>query len=242
MTGTDLYGGLATSSDARHALELAARIVVLQPLGVEALPEEVRAKAVAIVQSARAPRSPAPVEDLFEVCVIGHLRAVKNPWLAADAARLLPPSSRIRILQMGAALDPELASRARAEMATNQRYRWLGELPRIEALTTLGRCRLLLVTSFLEGGANVVSEALAAEVPILSTRIAGSIGLLGSDYPGYFPVGDASALALLLDRSERDPSFHSHLRAWCSRLVPLVAPLRERQSWHDLISQLTAST
>jgi glycosyltransferase involved in cell wall biosynthesis len=78
------------------------------------------------------------------------------------------------------------------------RYGWRGAVPRTEALAVLARSRLLALTSLQEGGANVVSEALAAGVPIVSSAIPGSIGLLGADYPGYFPVGDTEALATVL--------------------------------------------
>ena len=194
LTGTDLYGSIHTHAEARRALDQANRLIVLQPLGVAELPERMRARARVIYQSVPAPRrSAAPRRDHFEVCVLAHLRPVKDPFRTALAARLLPPTSRLRVLHLGAALDEEMAEQARAEVAVNPRYRWLGEVARGQALRLLGRCRLLVLTSELEGGANVVSEALAASVPVLSSHIAGSVGLLGADYPGYFPVGDTAA-------------------------------------------------
>ena len=239
LTGTDLYGSIHTHADARRALDLATRLVVLQPLGVAELPAEVRDKARVIYQSVPAPRvRPAPRPDAFEVCVLGHLRPVKDPFRTALAARLLPPDSRVRVLHVGAALSEDMAERARAEAAVNPRYRWLGELPRWQALRVLARCRVLALTSELEGGANAVSEALAASVPVLSSRIAGSVGLLGEDYPGFFPVGDAAALARLLGRAETDPAFYRTLHDWCARLRPLVDPERERQSWEELLREL----
>src|SRR5215467_3999768 len=42
LTGTDLYGDLENSAEAKCSLELASRIVVLQALGVEAVPESAR--------------------------------------------------------------------------------------------------------------------------------------------------------------------------------------------------------
>jgi len=132
-----------------------------------------------------------------------------------------------------------MAERARAEERRNPRYRWLGERPRGKALRVLARCRLLLVTSRLEGGANVVSEALACSVPILSTRIPGSIGILGSDYPGYFPVGDAGALARLMERAESDPAFYRDLKRRCERLRGLVAPAPERVRWRRLLGEIS---
>src|SRR5262249_44099359 len=141
-------------------------------------------------------------EDVFEVCVIGHLRPVKDPLRTALAARLLPTVSRIEVLHLGGALSAGLAEEAHAEAARNRRYHWLGEVRRSEALGVLSRCRLLSLTSVSEGGANAISEAVVAGVPVISSHIAGSIGLLGEDYPGYFPVGDTQALADLLWRAE----------------------------------------
>jgi putative glycosyltransferase (TIGR04348 family) len=239
LTGTDLYGSLHTHAEARRAVDLADRLIVLQPLGVAELPEAARGRARVIYQSVPAPRRRAtPRRDGFEVCVLGHLRPVKDPFRTALAARQLPPASRLRVLHVGAALSPEMAEQARAEEADNPRYRWLGELPRWRALRVLGRSRLLVLTSVSEGGANAISEALAASVPVLSSRIAGSIGLLGADYPGYFPVGDTEALARLLERAESDAGSYRALEESCARLRPLVDPARERQSWVDLLGEL----
>ena len=68
------------------------------------------------------------------------------------------------------------------------------------------------MTSELEGGANVISEALALGVPVVSSRIAGSVGLLGADYPGYFPFGDTQAWPICLHRAETEADFYDTLR------------------------------
>lgn len=170
--------------------------------------------------------------------MLGHLREVKDPFRTAEAARLLPPASRIQVTQVGGALSDEMEVRAREEAASNPRYRWLGEYPRWKAIRILARSRLLILTSLMEGGANVVSEALACSIPVLSSRISGSIGLLGQDYPGYFPVGDTRALADLLTRAETNAGFYSDLKARCNRLAPIVAPATERNSWKALLDEL----
>jgi putative glycosyltransferase (TIGR04348 family) len=239
LTGTDLYGEIHTSAVARRSLELATRLVLLQPEGVAELPEHLRPKARVIFQSVEPPRRRRPPRrDLFEVCVLGHLRAVKDPLRTARAARLLPPSSRVRVLHLGAALSEDMAARARAEEARNPHYRWLGERSHGRALYVLSGCRLLALTSRLEGGANAVSEALAVGVPVVSSHIAGSVGLLGADYPGYFPYGDTRALADLLRRAETDARFYGDLRARCRRLRRLTDPARERRSWHELLAEV----
>jgi putative glycosyltransferase (TIGR04348 family) len=253
LTGTDLYEEIQTDPLARQALELASRLVVLQPLGVEELPPRLRAQARVIYQSCETPPRPNRASRVqtgnsrpsvidprssFDVCVLGHLRPVKDPFRTALAARLLPTSSRIQVLHAGAALSPEMDKQARAEEAINPRYRWLGDLPRRKALRLLARSRLFVLTSLMEGGANTISEASAVGVPVLASRIPGSVGLLGADYPGYFPVGDTAALAALLTRAETDTKFYKKLEAWCRRLRPLFRPARERESWRRLLREL----
>jgi dimethylhistidine N-methyltransferase len=241
LTGTDLYADLQGSAEAQRSLALASRLVVLQPLGIDELPASHRAKARAILQSAGRPRPAlAPPDGEFPVCVLGHLRAVKDPFRAAEASRLLPAGSRVQVLHLGKALDPGTEERARAEAAENPRYRWLGGRPRREALRLLAGCRLLVLSSLLEGGANVLSEALACGVPVLSSRIPGSVGILGPHYPGYFPVGDTAALAALLARAESDPPFLEDLRRRCEAVRPMLAPEVERECWARLLEEMSA--
>jgi putative glycosyltransferase (TIGR04348 family) len=239
LTGTDLYGDIHTRPNAVESLRLATRLVLLQPLGKAVLPAAVQDKARVIYQSVRLPPVNDPIRvDAFEVCIMGHLRPVKDPLRTALAARLLPAASRIQVLHVGGALSKELAEAARAEEGRNWRYHWLGELPQGEALCVLSRCRLLSLTSESEGGANVISEAVAMGVPVIASHVAGSIGLLGHDYPGFFPFGDTQALADLLRRAETDVDFYNDLRDRCDRLRPLFEPARERQSWKELLREL----
>jgi putative glycosyltransferase (TIGR04348 family) len=242
LTGTDVYDDIDHSAEARRALEFASRIVVLQPLAIRRLPLALQGKARVIYQScAFSLRRPKPRAGAFEVCVLGHLRPVKDPLRAALAARRLPASSRVRILQLGASLSPELEETLRKELETNPRLRWLGEVPRSRAFQILARCRLLVLSSLLEGGANVISEAIVAGTPVLASRIDGSIGLLGDDYPGYFPMRDTEALARLLQRAETDPVFYRQLTAACRRLRPRFRPTRERAAWRSLLGELKRS-
>jgi putative glycosyltransferase (TIGR04348 family) len=238
LAGTDLYQDLPGSPEARLSLELATRVTVLQPLGVLRLPAAARPKARAIFQSARpAPAAPAPA-GVVRACVLAHIRAVKDAFLAAEAARRLPHASRVEVLHLGAALDEGAAARARSEMARSPRYRWVGARPRREALATVAGSALLVVTSRSEGGSNALSEAVASGVAVLSTRNEGSVGLLGPDHPGLFPVGDAAALAALLERAETEPAFLGELRAAGEPLRPLVDPAREREAWRALLAEL----
>ena len=166
---------------------------------------------------------------------MGHLRPVKDPLRTALAARLLPAASRIQVLHLGGALSEEMATEARSEAARNRRYHWLGELSRSEALGVLSRCRLLSLTSELEGGANVIVEAVTSGVPVIASRICGNVGMLGRDYDGYFAVGDVGELSALLARVSTDESFLEHLRQQCAQRAPLFAPAREAAEVNALI-------
>jgi len=152
LTGTDLYRDLPRSERAQQSLELATRLVILQPKAFEELPEHLHVKTRVIYQSVKPfpaisnLQSPisnfqSPISNL-QVCVIGHLRPVKDPFRAAMAARLLPDSSRIQIIHVGGAIDEKMAERARREMEINPRYRWIGEQPHWRARQILMRSQL----------------------------------------------------------------------------------------------------
>jgi putative glycosyltransferase (TIGR04348 family) len=258
LTGTDLYRDIRTNRRARESLEIATRIVVLQPRAIKELQPSFRKKTRVIYQSVegrpvqtdrsgksaktKASKSKGRSGGPFEVCVIGHLRAVKDPFRPAMAARLLLDSSRILVLQVGGAMTAGMAARARKEMKANKRYQWLGEQPRARARRILERSCLCVLSSRIEGGANVLSEAIVASVPILASRIDGNVGILGADYPGYFAVGDTRQLARLLTRAETSPGYLAELKAWGKGLARLADPAREEQAWFDLISELRKET
>jgi putative glycosyltransferase (TIGR04348 family) len=248
LTGTDLYRDLPDDLQAQRSLELANRIIALQPKASEALRPELRAKVRVIYQSVSGKslevngpgkrKAIRGAPQTFDVCVIGHLRPVKDPFRTALAARILPSASRIRVVHIGKALTKEMEGDARAEMSVNPRYRWLGEQPKWRAHRLLARSDLCVLSSLMEGGANVLSEAVVAKVPVLASKIAGTVGILGEDYPGYFAVGNTQELAQLLLRTETDFPFLGELLQWGERLVPEFAPAREQAAWAELLSEL----
>jgi putative glycosyltransferase (TIGR04348 family) len=240
LSGTDIYEYIDRDpGPTLHSLACADRLVALQELARRRVPARFRRKVRVIYQSAP-PLSPSGSRTTrgFDVAVIGHLRHVKDPFRAAKAARLLPAASRIRIVHLGAAETPRWAAMAKAEMKHNPRYLWRGDRPRAEARRLLGRAQAMVLSSLSEGGANVISEAVAAGLPVLASRIDGSVGLLGRDYPGYFPVGDTAALARLLRRLETNPDFVARLRRAIARRAPLFRPAREKAAWQALLREI----
>jgi putative glycosyltransferase (TIGR04348 family) len=247
LTGTDLYRDLNTDHQAQESLELATRIVVLQPKALDGIKANLHPKVRVIYQSvngksiraagARKRKNTSQRARAFQICIIGHLRTIKDPFRAAQAARLLPPSSHIRITHLGAAMTQDMEEEAQAEMRENPRYHWIGEQPQWRAHRILAASDLCILSSLMEGGANVLSEALVAQVPVLASRIAGTIGILGEGYPGYFEVGDTRQLTQLMIRAESEIQFRKQLLHWSKRLRPEFLPAREREAWHDLMSE-----
>lgn len=240
LTGTDLYRDLPADENARESLELATHLVVLQEAALDELEDRHRRKTRVIYQSAESREPLPPDERFFDVCVVGNLREVKDPFRAAFAARLLPAESSVRVLHAGRARDEEFERQALAHTETIQRYHWLGELPHEEAASLIARSRLLVQSSFMEGGANAVCEALAAGTPVIASEIPGNTGMLGEDYPGYYPIGDTEALAALLEKAERDEDFYRSLREACEARRRLFLPEREHASLEKLVSEVTA--
>jgi putative glycosyltransferase (TIGR04348 family) len=238
LTGTDLYADLAHSAEAREAVRAATALVVLQDKAYDVLPPELHPRVHVVHQSVVVPARQAPRGEHLEVLLLAHLRAVKDPFLVVEALRLLPKGSPVRVTHLGAPLDEGTAQRAAAAAAADPRYRWRGDVPREQALQTLADSDLVVLTSRLEGGANALSEALAAGVPVVSTRIDGSVGLLGSDYAGYVEVGDAAGLARMLDRVATDDDFRAELAQTVRQRRHLVMPDRERQAWARLLAEV----
>ena len=235
LTGTDLYRDIRSGGYAQESLELATRLILLQEAGLVELDPRHREKARVVYQSAEPIQREPPSKTSFDVCVIGHLRAEKDPFRAALASRLLPPASRIHITHAGGAREKELAAEAEIHMKDNPRYDWLGEVSQERVRDLLSRARLLVQSSYIEGGANTISEALAAGVPIIASDIPGNVGMLGEDYPGYYPTGDEHALARLLERAETDTAFYGLLEAKCQARRYLALPEHERESLRHLI-------
>jgi putative glycosyltransferase (TIGR04348 family) len=158
LTGTDLYRDMQHSRKAQRALEIATRLIALQPLASEELAPHLQDKVRVIYQSVEKTRGARTRSDnVFQVCVIGHLRKIKDPFRAALAVRKLPDTSRIKIVHAGASMDENMARRARAEEQSNPRYRWRGEMPRAKVRRLIASSHVLVLSSQMEGCANVIS-------------------------------------------------------------------------------------
>ncbi len=239
LTGTDAYRFIHSHPETTlRSIALAHRLVGLHDLIGETVPPEHRDKVRIIYQSALPIPDREPLQRSFRICVAGHLREEKDPLRPAMAVRDVPPESRLRVDHYGKAHSAEWAAAAEAEMARNLRYHWHGEIPYEGIRRVYAKSHVLALPSRMEGGANVVSEAVVAGLPVIASRIPGSIGLLGEDYPGFYPVEDADALRDLLLKAESDPRFYGSLSEACQARRHLFTPEREREAWKNLLAEL----
>ncbi len=237
LTGTDLYRDIRHDAGAQISLKLAQRLVVLQGEGLKELPRQFRAKTRVVYQSAQGKSQAIPPKKTFRVCVLGHLREEKDPFRSALALKLIAPEETIELVHLGKALSPALAAQAQTLMAHDPRYRWLGGLPHWRALRWLGRSHLMVISSRMEGGANAIAEAVCAGVPVLASAIPGNIGMLGSGYPGYYPLGDEKALARLLTKAVRHQAYYQSLKRGIAARRHLFRPQSEQASLTRLLRE-----
>jgi putative glycosyltransferase (TIGR04348 family) len=239
LTGTDLYKDILSNEAAQLSLQLATQLIVLQSAGLQVLEKSLQRKTKVIYQSAPSlkpvQQNPGKQPRNFVVTMIGHLRDEKDPATFMRAARSVE-SARVRLIHIGGSLDPALAAQAEETQQLSPRYHWLGNVAHAATRQRLKRSQLMVITSKMEGGANVIIEAVTSGVPVLASDISGNRGMLGENYAGYFPLGDSIKLAQLIDRAASDTQFYRRLKTQCAARAPLFAPERERTALLRLVA------
>lgn len=237
LAGTDVYPRFAPDAETDAALRRADALITLQPRASAELPPSLQSKVRTIVQSATAIERPRPT-GVFRIAVLAHLRPVKDPLLPVAALAHVRSDLPIALHLAGRAMTPAIEALLRSALAKEPRATWHGALPRRAARDLLASSHLCVVPSSSEGGANVVSEAIASGTPLVVTAIPGNLGLLGDDWPATFPVGDSRQLGARIERAATDAAFHQSLVHATRALQPMVEPRREYDAWRRLLHDL----
>ena len=241
LTGTDLYRDIQTDPSAQRALQLAGQLVVLQERAPDALPVALRHKASVIFQSAPRRATLHKTGRHVRALMVGHLRDEKDPMTYLRAAARLSQRHDIELDHIGAALDPALGQAAQLAASRCPQYRWLGGLTHAQTRSRIQRAHVLVHPSKMEGGAQVILEAVQSGTPVLASHIDGNVGMLGPHYAGYFALGDDAALAELLQRCRDDADFLPLLRQQCAARAALFEPRREQALLRALVAKLAAA-
>ncbi len=242
LTGTDLYRDVpANDRDALASLADADRLIVLQEDARRMVPPRWRDKSDVVFQSAPAmPAWPRKGRARLACVFVAHLRPEKDPATVLAAWRSLPREVPAALAIVGEALDEVLGDAVRAAAGRDERIQWLGGRSHRWTRQAIRRAHVLVCASRLEGGANVVVEAVTAGTAVVASRISGNVGMLGADYGGYFEPGDAAGLGAVLRRCREDAMFLGALEAQCAARAYLFSPAAERQVLGDVIARASA--
>jgi putative glycosyltransferase (TIGR04348 family) len=243
LTGTDLYRDIERDGQAQQSVDHAKVLVVLQSRGPQALPAPLRKKARVIFQSSTSRQPLRKSQARLRLLAVGHLRDEKSPQTLFQAVRLLADRHDIVIEHVGSALDLELGRVAQQLSEQLPGYQWLGNLPHEAVRRRIQRAHLLIHPSQMEGGAHVIMEAVTSGTAVLASAVDGNIGMLGDDYQGYFPWGDAQALVdRVIQCRESQPDqingFLHALQRQCLQRAPLFAPAAEQAALIQLLDSL----
>lgn len=240
LTGTDLYRDLAESAEAQHSITIADALIVLQEDAIQHIPSALRRKTHVVYQSAKPLKPATKPRNKLNCVVVGHLRSEKSPETIFRLVESLPDGLPVHLLHIGAGHDDILASKAGRLSATSKNYHWAGAMSHGLTRAAIKRAHLLIHPSIMEGGANVIVEAITAGTPVLASFMSGNIGMLGREYPGYFSVGDDNALLVLLQRCLSEKSLLARLNTACAARAKLFLPETERQSLCQIMDTLLA--
>jgi glycosyltransferase involved in cell wall biosynthesis len=141
------------------------------------------------------------------VCFVGRLDAVKGVPLLLEAFaanRPRHPGARLTIAGDGparAALEAQAQS-----LGLTGAVRFTGYLDEDGVAALLEASDMLVLPSFAEGLPVVLMEALASQIPVIATQVAGVSELVQDGISGFIvPPGDVETLALRLDQLLSDP-------------------------------------
>ncbi len=241
LTGTDLYRDIKTDADAQYALQVAGQLVVLQERGIDALPIGLHPKAHVIFQSTPRRVTLVKPKHHLRTLMVGHLRDEKDPLTYLRAATRLGERPDLLLDHIGESLEPHWLQAVAHTARCCPSYRWLGGLPHADTRRHIQRAHVLVHPSKMEGGAHVILEAVQSGTPVLASHIDGNIGMLGTNYSGYFAVGDDAALAELLLHCRDDTAFLPLLRQQCEARAPLFQPMREQKLLLELVKTLLSA-
>ncbi|KUF10168.1 glycosyltransferase [Pseudoponticoccus marisrubri] len=135
------------------------------------------------------------------IVFVGRLAGVKGVPVLLEALRALDPDG-LRLTVIGDGPDRATLEAQAAGLPVD----FLGYRSQSEVAEILATADLFVLPSFAEGVPVVLMEAMAAQVPVVTTRIAGIPELVEHDVSGLLvPPGHATALAEALDALLADP-------------------------------------
>jgi glycosyltransferase involved in cell wall biosynthesis len=144
-------------------------------------------------------------DDAFVVLAVGRLEPQKAPEVLIEGiSPLFPRHENLHLLLVGTgSLESSLRDQV-SQLGVTERVHFAGRQDDIPGIMRAAKCYVL--TSRWEGMPNVVLEAMAAGLPVITTEVEGVGGLISGNRGVGIPIDDASALADAIERLLADPA------------------------------------
>jgi glycosyltransferase involved in cell wall biosynthesis len=154
-----------------------------------------------------APRPFRPSPPVFRIVCVARLAPVKGQHILLEAMEILQNRGRNAILHLaGGGPDRASLEKDAAARGISGRVIFEGLLNQDQLRALYRQSDALALPSFAEGLPVVLMEAMAMEIPCVTTWITGIPELIENGKDGLLiPPGDAAALADALDRLILDP-------------------------------------
>lgn len=154
------------------------------------------------------PRTPNPAPDPFEILCVGRLTPAKGQHLLIDAVNELARQGRsVRLRLVGAGPDEVALRQHAARIAYPERIIFSGAVNQDRIRDYYAAADAFCLPSFAEGVPVVLMEAMAMQIPCVTSRITGIPELIRDGIDGLLVApsdvdGLVDALAQLMDDEE----------------------------------------
>lgn len=154
-----------------------------------------------------APRPP-PDDDVFEIICVGRLTPAKGQHVLLDAVRRLVDQGReVRLRLVGDGVDRASLETHAAALGLGDHVVFEGAVNQDHIRDLYRRASAFCIPSFAEGIPVVLMEAMAMEIPCVTTRITGIPELITDGVDGLLvPPSNVEALTAALVRLIDDPA------------------------------------
>lgn len=143
---------------------------------------------------------PVPVQDCLRLLVVGSIVHRKGIDVLMQALATTKAACRVELTVAGDGPDRTTLQSLVEALPPSHTVAWLGEVPPDQVPRLLSKNDVLVLSSRSEGRPNVVLEALAAGMPVISTNLPGVAGLVMDGVTGWLvEAGDSIAMARAIE-------------------------------------------
>lgn len=141
----------------------------------------------------------------LRVLAVGNLIRLKGFDVLIDAIARAHHRERIHVLIVGGGPERERLLAQAAARGVSSSFTFIGSVPSTDMPEHMSKADVFVLSSRSEGRPNVVVEALASGLPVISTNLEGVHGMVTNGDTGWLvAVDDSGALAATLDEVVTD--------------------------------------